>query len=107
MQKLRVNIGNDFAKGQTLIVFLSADTRIKIAYNFYTGESKAIDEGEPVDDDFILKVPEHMTRPLFNALAEALDEQNIKSPNQHTIEGELNAKKEHLLDLQKMLKLKK
>lgn len=106
MEKIRVKIGENFETGQTMIVFMGWGGMIKTVNNFYTGESKVIPEGESIPDEFIMKVPHYLVKPLFTALAKTLDERNIKTPNHHTLEGEIVATQKHLQDLRKLLKLK-
>jgi len=53
-----------------------------------------------------LQLDEVMGRELFQALAEALDKEGIKTPSQHNLVGQLDATKYHLEDLRELLKLK-
>ncbi len=106
MDKLKVKIGQNFETGETHIVFMGAEGMIRSYFNFYTGESIIVKPGELIPTNMIFKVPDYLVTPLFQALAEALDEKNIKTPNHHTLEGEIKATQKHLQDLRQMLKLK-
>lgn len=44
-------------------------------------------------------------RTVMNALAEALAEQGVKTPNDHMLQGQLDAQTAHLNDLRTLLKL--
>jgi hypothetical protein len=46
-------------------------------------------------------------RQMMHALAEALSEEGIRSPNDHAIRGQLEAQTAHLNDLRTLLKLNK
>lgn len=46
------------------------------------------------------------SRQMMHALAEALAEEGIKTPNDHVLKGQLEAQSAHLKDLRALLKLK-
>ena len=54
-----------------------------------------------------LTLPDRVDKAFFQALAEALDGENIKTDKDAKIEGTLDATKYHLSDLRQLLKLKK
>ena len=104
---MKIKLGRDFNRDQVQIVFMDYEGMVKRAYNFYTGETKVIEEGVAVDDDYILKIPSHLMPELLKAMADLLEEEKIQTDSQHKIEGKLDATKYHLEDLRKILKLKK
>ena len=54
----------------------------------------------------LFELPKELADQFFKALAEALDEKDIKTDNDFKIKGLLDATKYHLEDLRKLLKLK-
>jgi len=62
-------------------------------------------------DEPFLRIPKMFSDQLFKAIADHLSDKGIKTKNDFTIEGELNATKLHLKDMQditkKLLKIEK
>jgi len=66
---------------------------------------KTIEPGESVEPTF--ELPAFEAHKIMKSLAEALDEQGIKTDNDAKIQGTLEATRYHLEDLRKILKLDK
>ncbi len=107
MEDITIKIGESFHTDSTQLIFVGREGMHRVIYNFYTGISEILSEGDPYPEDYILKIPNHLVEPLFRSFAETLDKRGIKTPNTHKIEGQLDSTKYHLEDLRKMLKLKK
>ncbi|WP_163321688.1 hypothetical protein [Draconibacterium mangrovi] len=52
----------------------------------------------------MLSLPETISNIVFKEIAETLSRKGIKPDNQHTLEGELRAKQEHLDDMRMIVK---
>ena len=101
---MEVRIYQNFQRDQTNIIILEKETHS--VFNLYSGEAKTIKTGEEIPDDFVMRIPSHIVNDLFKALADALDQQGIKTEMDAKIEGKFEATKYHLEDLRKLLKLK-
>lgn len=104
--KIEVKIAENFHKDYTQLLFIAYEGMHRIVYNFYTEEARQLKENESYPEEFILKIPNHLVDPVFQALAKTLDKKGIKTPNSHKVEGELDATKYHLEDLRTIMKIK-
>lgn len=103
---MKVQIWKDYAFGGTKISFYEVYDRKVIVYNLFTNEKKELNDDEQCPENFMLHLHYGMDQEVFKALAEALDEQGIKTDKDAKIKGTLEATRFHLEDLRKLLKLK-
>ena len=96
-----VKIYQDWGKFETIIYFLNKSNKTVI--NLFSGEVYSIKGGEPIPDNFIMKISPYVSTQIFSALAEALDKQGVKTENDFKIQGLLEATKYHLEDMRKLV----
>lgn len=77
-----------------------------LVHNFYTKTYKKIKDGELFPEEFILSIPHYLLHDIVKGLGDLLTENNIKTENEHKVEGRLQATEKHLSDLRQLLKLK-
>jgi hypothetical protein len=98
----KVRIWQDFSTEEIRMVFLSYHQPGTEVINLYTGKVETVEEGDTIPSDYIIKLPRYFADDLLKALAEALDEKNIKTDNDAKIQGVLEATKYHLEDMRKI-----
>ena len=104
---MEIKIWHAYDTRQTNIIILDRTYHDSRVVNLYTQEMKILKEMEKIPDEFILKIPDIMAKEFFKAFAEALDQQGIKTENDFKIQGLLEAKKEHLEDMRRLVFRKK
>jgi len=102
---VRVIIYRDYGTLTTKIIFVEKQLDKRFVHNLYTQQMQEIKDCEEIPDEFIMKVPDHLSLIFLKKFAEAIDEQGIKTDMDAKIEGTLEATKYHLEDLRKLLKL--
>ena len=101
--KFEIRIWHSYDTDQTHIIIFDRTDRENRVINLYTGVIKVLSEYEKIPDEFILKIPNIMAAQFFQAFAEALDQQGIKTENDFKIQGLLEATKYHLEDMRKLV----
>lgn len=92
-------IWKDVANDHKILFIERIDRRQSLYYNPLTQQTHPRKEGEPVKEEFVLKLPYD----AFQSLANAISSLGVKTENEHKIEGELKATKLHLEDMRKLV----
>ena len=106
MREFEVKIGRDIIRSEIAIVVFDRRYGDSRAMNLYTGETKVLKEFEEIPPEFIMTISNFLANDFLEALAEALDQQGIKTDKDAKIAGTLEVIKYHLEDMRKLLKLK-
>ena len=106
MREFEVKIGQDIMRAGIAIVVFDRRKKENSVMNLYTGETKTLQNFEEIPPEFIMKLSSFIANDFLEALAEALDQQGIKTDKDAKIAGTLEATKYHLEDMRKLLKLK-
>ena len=106
MNDFEVRIGKDITRAGIAIIVFDRRKGQNSVINLYTGETKVLKDFEEIPQDFMMKLSSFIANDFLQALAEALDQQGIKTDKDAKIAGTLEATKYHLEDMRKLLKLK-
>ena len=98
----RVSIWQDFATAEIKMVFLRYHRGGKEVLNLYNKKTEVVAEGDSIPADYIITLPRFFADEILKALAQALDEQNIKTDADAKIQGLLDATRYHLEDMRKI-----
>ena len=104
---IKVKIFNDGITLSTKMIFFRIEGHRMWLINLFTQESAEHIATELIDDKWILKLPDPIAKEVLKGLAEALDNEGIKTDNDFKIQGLLEATKLHLNDMRRLLKLEK
>ena len=106
MNDFEIRIGQDITRAGIAIIVFDRRKGQNSVINLYTGETKVLKEFEEIPFEFMMKISNFLANDFLKALAEALDQQGIKTDKDAKIAGTLEATKYHLEDMRKLLKLK-
>ena len=105
MNDFEVRIGKDITRAGIAIIVFDRRREQNSVINLYTGETKVLKEFEEIPFEFMMKISNFLANDFLKALAEALDQQGIKTDKDAKIR--IRATKYHLEDMKKLiLKLK-
>ena len=100
---MRVKIWKDELTFQTKILFYEEYNGKRYVYNPITKESIELTEGQQIDEKNVISVPDEET---MQNMFQAISKTGVRSEEEYTLKGNLEATKYHLADLRKLLKLK-
>ncbi len=109
METLKIHVQKDWGS-MTVCIWAIDNSSSTKSYNLNYDPKKGITRTEIAElaplrsAEPLLRLPDRFADILFKAIAEHLSEQGIRTDNDHKIQGKLEAKSDHLKDLQMIVK---
>lgn len=103
---MKINYYEEYDRFVTKVVFIEPfESGSRTAYNFVTGIGQTIPFGEMIPKECAMEIPTELFRDMVKQFAEIANDKGLKLDADLKREGQLEATREHLKDLRKLLKL--